>query len=44
MTALNLIPGQLSLAQLRDIYQQPVTLSLFGADRSQCCLRGTDSR
>ena len=28
MTALTLIPGQLSLAQLRDIYQQPVTLSL----------------
>ena len=28
MNHLNLIPGQLSLAQLRNIYQQPVTLSL----------------
>ena len=28
MTALNLIPGQLSLAQLRDVYQQPVKLTL----------------
>ena len=28
MTALNLIPGQLSLAQLRDIYQQPVKITL----------------
>ncbi|MHA6126470.1 histidine ammonia-lyase [Pseudomonas fluorescens group sp. PF-1] len=28
VTALNLIPGQLSLAQLRDVYQQPVKLTL----------------
>ena len=28
MNRLNLIPGQLSLAQLRDIYQRPVTLRL----------------
>ena len=28
MLELNLIPGQLSLAQLRDIYQQPVVLTL----------------
>ena len=28
MLELNLIPGQLSLAQLRDIYQQPVALTL----------------
>ena len=28
MNRLNLIPGQLSLAQLRNIYQQPVSLSL----------------
>ncbi len=28
MTALNLIPGQLTLAQLRAVYQQPVQLSL----------------
>ena len=35
MTALNLIPGQLSLAQLRAIYQQPVTLSLDASASSQ---------
>ncbi len=35
MTALNLIPGQLSLAQLRDIYQQPVTLSLDASASAQ---------
>ncbi|MFM9385203.1 aromatic amino acid lyase, partial [Pseudomonas sp. UV AK001] len=28
MTALNLIPGQLSLSQLRDVYQHPVKLTL----------------
>ncbi|PYY66752.1 histidine ammonia-lyase, partial [Pseudomonas jessenii] len=28
MTSLNLIPGQLTLAQLRDVYQQPVKLTL----------------
>ena len=28
MTALSLIPGQLSLAQLRAVYQQPVKLTL----------------
>ena len=28
MTALNLIPGQLSLAQLRDVYQHPVKITL----------------
>ena len=33
MLELNLIPGQLSLAQLRDIYQQPVTLSLVEANK-----------
>jgi Histidine ammonia-lyase len=32
---LNLIPGQLSLAQLRDIYQQPVTLSLDASASAQ---------
>ena len=35
MTALNLIPGQLSLAQLRAIYQQPVTLSLDDSASAQ---------
>ena len=35
MTALNLIPGQLSLAQLRAIYQQPVTLSLDDSATAQ---------
>ena len=35
MTALNLIPGQLSLAQLRDIYQQPVTLGLDASASAQ---------
>ena len=31
-TSLNLIPGQLTLAQLRSLYQQPVTLSLDASD------------
>ena len=35
MTALNLIPGQLTLAQLRAIYQQPVTLSLDDSASAQ---------
>ena len=35
MLELNLIPGQLSLAQLRDIYQQPVTLSLDASASAQ---------
>eukprot|EP01132_Coremiostelium_polycephalum_P012655 gene12656-15461_t len=35
VTALNLIPGQLSLAQLRAIYQQPVTLSLDDSASAQ---------
>jgi histidine ammonia-lyase len=35
VTALNLIPGQLSLAQLRAIYQQPVTLSLDNSASAQ---------
>ena len=35
MTVLNLIPGQLSLAQLRAIYQQPVTLSLDASASAQ---------
>ncbi|GEM_PF-1249027 len=35
MTALNLIPGQLTLAQLRAIYQQPLTLTLDGSASAQ---------
>ena len=35
MLELNLIPGQLSLAQLRAIYQQPVTLSLDDSATAQ---------
>ena len=35
MLELNLIPGQLSLAQLREIYQQPVTLSLDASASAQ---------
>ena len=35
MNRLNLIPGQLSLAQLRDIYQQPVSLSLDDSASAQ---------
>ena len=35
MNALNLIPGQLSLAQLRDIYQQPVQLTLDSSASAQ---------
>jgi histidine ammonia-lyase len=35
VTALNLIPGQLTLAQLRAIYQQPVTLSLDDSASAQ---------
>ena len=35
MTALNLIPGQLSLAQLRDSYQYPVKLSLDNSAAAQ---------
>ena len=35
MTALNLIPGQLSLAQLRDVYQHPVTLTLDSSASGQ---------
>ena len=35
MTALNLIPGQLSLAQLRDVYQNPVTLTLDNSASAQ---------
>ena len=35
MTALTLIPGQLTLAQLRAIYQQPVTLSLDDSATAQ---------
>lgn len=35
MTALNLIPGQLSLAQLRDVYQNPVKLSLDNSASAQ---------
>ena len=35
MTALNLIPGQLSLAQLRDVYQNPVKLTLDNSASAQ---------
>ena len=35
MTALNLIPGQLSLAQLRDVYQQPVKVTLDNSASAQ---------
>ena len=35
MLELNLIPGQLSLAQLRNIYQQPVALSLDNSASAQ---------
>ncbi|KPA98023.1 histidine ammonia-lyase, partial [Pseudomonas asplenii] len=35
MTALNLIPGQLTLAQLRAVYQQPVQLSLDASADAQ---------
>src|SRR5450830_432713 len=35
VTALTLIPGQLTLAQLRAIYQQPVTLSLDDSATAQ---------
>jgi len=35
VTALTLIPGQLSLAQLRAIYQQPVTINLDDSATAQ---------
>ncbi|RBJ81420.1 histidine ammonia-lyase [Pseudomonas sp. MWU12-2534b] len=35
VTALNLIPGQLTLAQLRAIYQQPLTLTLDDSASAQ---------
>ena len=35
MTALNLIPGQLSLSQLRDVYQHPVKLTLDNSASAQ---------
>jgi len=43
MTQLNLVPGQLSLAQLRATYQRPVTLKLDGSadqqiDNSVACV------